>query len=101
MTSEREEMLKLADRFENDFDEAVLNLTPRHVQWIAAALRFHASPPDAMREALKRADRLCTEALPKFNWGESALDNNAIRLLNEVPGEIRAALSQANEQEKS
>lgn len=42
--------------------------------------------------ALQRADKLCTEALPRFNWGASALDANAITLLNEVPGEIQAAL---------
>ena len=42
--------------------------------------------------ALARAARLFEEALPKFNWGASALDANAIQLLNEVPGEVRAAL---------
>lgn len=36
-------------------------------------------------EALAAANRLFEEALPKFNWGASALDANAIRLLNEVP----------------
>ena len=41
---------------------------------------------------LARAARLFEEALPKFNWGASALDANAIQLLNEVPGEVRAAL---------
>jgi hypothetical protein len=45
--------------------------------------------------ALKRAERLFNEALPKFNWGKSALDANAIALLNEVPGEVRAALVKA------
>ncbi len=44
--------------------------------------------------ALERADRLCREALPRFNWGASALDANAITLLNEVPNEIRAALKE-------
>lgn len=44
--------------------------------------------------ALIRADRLCKEALPKFNWGASALDANAIALLNEVPGEIRKVLKE-------
>lgn len=29
--------------------------------------------------------RLFTEALPKFNWGASALDANAIDLLNRAP----------------
>lgn len=41
---------------------------------------------------LARAARLFEETLPKFNWGASALDANAIQLLNEVPGEVRAAL---------
>ena len=45
---------------------------------------------------LARVTRLFEEALPKFNWGASALDANAIQLLNEVPGEVRAALD-ANE----
>lgn len=45
--------------------------------------------------ALARAEALFTEALPKFNWGQSALDGNAISLLNEVPGEVRQALAKA------
>lgn len=48
---------------------------------------------EKLREALEAADTLCNEALPKFNWGKSALDANAIRLLNEVPGMIRNALT--------
>ena len=47
----------------------------------------------ALREALKAAKRLCDEALPRFNWGGSALDANSIRLLNEVPLLINAALA--------
>ncbi|APL99190.1 nucleotide pyrophosphohydrolase [Bordetella phage MW2] len=46
-----------------------------------------------VQEALKRAVRLFEEALPKFDWGKSALDANAIQLLNEVPGEVRAVLN--------
>lgn len=42
--------------------------------------------------ALRRAERLFNEALPKFNWSASTLDANAIQLLNEVPGEVHAAL---------
>jgi len=42
--------------------------------------------------ALKAADRLFKEALPKFNWGASFLDANAIQLLNEVPGQVRRAI---------
>lgn len=40
------------------------------------------------------AEELFAKALPKFNWGASALDAQAIRLLNEVPGEVRAALKE-------
>lgn len=46
-------------------------------------------------QALQRAQRLFDEALPKFDWGRSALDANAIQLLNEVPGEVEAALKEA------
>lgn len=49
----------------------------------------------SMREALRLAKRLCDEALPKFNWGASALNANAIALLNEVPAKITEAIRQA------
>jgi len=42
--------------------------------------------------ALIWCQKLFRDALPKFNWGASALDANAIRLLNEVPGIVAAAL---------
>jgi len=48
-------------------------------------------------EALKVSKRLIDEALPKFDWGNSALDADAIRLLNEVPVIVDAALSLAGE----
>lgn len=41
------------------------------------------------------ARRLFDEALPKFNWGASFLDANAIELLNRAPGAILAALEKA------
>lgn len=43
-------------------------------------------------EALQATKRLINEALPKFNWGASALDANAITLLNETPDKIERAL---------
>lgn len=43
-----------------------------------------------MREALADCKRLFDEALPKFNWGASALDANAIKLLNDVPIKVNA-----------
>jgi hypothetical protein len=43
-------------------------------------------------ETLLRAKRLCDVVLPQFNWARSALSAESIKLLNEVPGEIDAAL---------
>lgn len=42
--------------------------------------------------ALQLADRLCKEALPKFNWAASALDANAIDLLNRAPAAIEKVI---------
>jgi len=53
--------------------------------------KLKAAPNQAL-EALEAAARLHREALPKFNWGASALDGNAITLLNEVPGQVAAAI---------
>lgn len=46
-------------------------------------------------EALEAAKRLFDEALPKFNWGASFLDANAIELLNTVPVKVNAAIEAA------
>ena len=35
-------------------------------------------------DTCRMAQRLYKEALPKFDWGASALDSNAIRILNET-----------------
>lgn len=43
--------------------------------------------------AAQLTQRMCREALPKFNWGASALDANAIDLLNRAPGALDAALA--------
>lgn len=47
---------------------------------------------DSLVAALNQAKRLFDEALPKFNWRDSALDANAIALLNEVPATVAEAL---------
>jgi hypothetical protein len=47
--------------------------------------------------ALRLADRLMKEGLPKFNWGASALDSNTITLLNEVPITISKALAKISD----
>lgn len=45
------------------------------------------------QDALQAAQRLLKEALPKFNWGASFLDADAIQLLNEVPAKVDAAIA--------
>ena len=40
---------------------------------------------DALLVALRASQKLFDLALPKFNWGASALDAGAIKLLNDVP----------------
>ena len=67
----------------------IWTVDPALARRVAAAL----NGSEELLDALKRAQRLFEEALPKFDWGKSALDANAIRLLNEVPGEIRAAIA--------
>jgi hypothetical protein len=59
----------------------------------ADAALITASPN--MLRALEQVERLISEALPRFDWGRSALDANAIRLLNETPGVVAAALAKA------
>lgn len=42
--------------------------------------------------ALSRCEKMIEEALPQFNWDASALSADSIKLLNEVPLEVRRAL---------
>lgn len=60
----------------HDYNAAQMN----RLQLILAA-------PDLLR-ALYWAQRLTKEVLPKFNWGASALDANAIHVLNMASLEI-------------
>lgn len=53
---------------------------------------------EVMKAALEQCIELFDKALPKFNWGASFLDAEAIRLLNETPGKARAALGEARRQ---
>ena len=44
-------------------------------------------------DAAKLMRRMNEEAVTKFNWGASALDANAIDLLNRAPGALRRAIN--------
>jgi hypothetical protein len=64
-------------------------------EW-ALELAAYPSRMKALKEArmaLLAAKRLFDEAHPKFNWGASFLDANAIKLLNEVPRQVSEALA--------
>lgn len=45
-----------------------------------------------MHGALLLTKRMIDEALPKFDWSKSALDGNAIKLLNDTPLAVSRAL---------
>jgi hypothetical protein len=47
---------------------------------------------ERLRGTLGRVEDLIDIALPRFNWGASALDAEAIALLNEVPLEVKRVL---------
>lgn len=49
-----------------------------------------------MLDVLLAAQRLFIKALPRFDWGRSALDADAIRLLNEVPAVVAKAIKDAS-----
>ena len=72
-------------------DPSAFALTDR-VKIVHCPLHAAAS---AMLEALKDCQQLFVKALPKFNWGASALDAKAIQLLNEVPDKVEQAISAA------
>ena len=59
-----------------------------------ANARLMVASPE-MLSALRAAAELIDYALPKFDWGKSALDGRAIQLLNEVPMTVRAAIAKA------
>lgn len=46
-----------------------------------------------INDALLAAKRLHDEALPKFNWGQSCLDADAISTLNTTPGIVNEAIN--------
>ena len=69
-----------------------INMTPDQKDALLAQI---AGELRDARVALLLVQRLCDEALPKFDWGASALDANAIDLLNRVPNAIAQALGVA------
>jgi hypothetical protein len=84
----------LQNRYGDEGDgKHMIALTKREAETILAALQAQPAPQGDVVEALHAAKRLIDEALPKFNWGASALDANAIQLLNEVPVKVNAALA--------
>jgi hypothetical protein len=70
------------------FDKAI-------TERIVTAVNCH----DDLVKALRLTQRMFDEALPKFDWGKSALDANAIQLLNEAPIAVSAAIRKATGEE--
>jgi len=68
-----------------------------HYAFRLANYLLRVAAEEKLLAAVEAALQLCDEALPKFNWGASALDANAIKLLNEVPDQLRAAIAAVKE----
>lgn len=64
-------------------------VTAKRIEMAAGKLQAQAV---RIEKALQRADVLCSQALPKFNWAASALDADTIKMLNTIPEEIKEAL---------
>lgn len=82
-------------------DGGYVQLTRKGAALLAADILQHfleIPGTEDVKEVLSRAVRLFDEALPKFDWGRSALDANAIQLLNEVPGEVERMLKRLGEE---
>jgi hypothetical protein len=52
---------------------------------------------DLALAALGQTREMIDKALPEFNWGASALSADGIRLLNETPGVVNAAIASLSE----
>ncbi|MGF3027998.1 hypothetical protein ACQVP2_35055 [Methylobacterium aquaticum] len=95
----------ICDALRPGFASGILENRARRVieQLIAAGFVFEdlatVASAEAEREqlidALAAAQRMIDEALPCFDWGKSPLSAHAIRLLNETPLVVRAALAKA------
>jgi len=81
---ERAEVQHLRDANRSEYTAANAILTDENEAQRAEIAR--------LRDALILAKRMIDEALPKFDWGKSYLDANAITLLNEAPVAVNAAL---------
>lgn len=80
--------VKILNEQDREYNRKTNALIARHAEQVAALSARVAE----LEAALRLAKRLMDEALPKFNWGASALDGNAIQLLNAVPIAVNAAL---------
>lgn len=68
----------------------------RSIRTYAALKEALAAPDDEIVQALQAADACFTQALPKFNWGASFLDAEAIHHLNTAPIKVKKALEIIN-----
>lgn len=69
-------------------DTITINGVTYSISQVQHALECHTTAIGA----LEQCKRMIDEALPKFDWGASFLDADAIRLLNEAPIAVNIAL---------
>jgi hypothetical protein len=75
-------------------DLTINGITYRKIDVVKALAVYQSS-----KGALEQCQRMLDDALPKFNWGASALDANAVKLLNDAPIAVRLALSKYERRE--
>lgn len=77
-------------------DDVVRTITIHGVTYKEDDVEHALSCYLALVGALEQAAQMIEVALPRFNWGASALTSEAIDLLNRTPIAIRLALSKAH-----
>lgn len=81
--------LEIADRLKETY--TIAHLPSQAERELRRLVELNAE----LISALELANRMNQEALPKFNWGASFLDANAIQLLNDAPLAVSRALDKA------
>jgi len=68
--------------------------TAKREPWDAAYAQLFATAPD-MLKALQYVLAMMDHAHKQFNWKDSALDTNAIKMLNDAPTLVRNVIANA------
>lgn len=85
----KQDLRKPSDSTKTTVWADIMNDDIKHLRELIEKLKRR---DEVITSALQNTQRLFAEALPKFNWGASCLDANAIQLLNIVPSQVNGAM---------